>query len=679
MRLISTVLTGVFAAAVAMPLSAPAQVPSVTPPTILPTGVPETGAKMPAEAPAQGGTHSLTKADVEAWLDGFLPYALERGDVAGAVLVVVKDGAILLEKGYGYSDVAERKPVDPERTLFRPGSVSKLFTWTAVMQLVEEGKLDLDSDINAYLDFKISPREGKPITLRNIMTHTPGFDETARALFVTKTEDLPSLEKAMKYWVPPRVTAAGSTPAYSNYGAGLAGYIVQRVSGEAFDDYIERHIFAPLGLTHASFRQPLPAQLQPWMAKGYELGSGEPKPFEIVTIPPAGSLSASGGDMARFMIAHLQNGAFGSNRILQDTTAVKMHGTASKMIPPLNRMLLGFYENNINGHRVITHAGDTEVFHSELNLFVDDGVGLYISVNSLGKEGAAGLIRSALFKQFSDRYFPGHWQEGAVDAKTAKEHAQLMAGRYVLSRGSHTTFLAVLSLLGQVKVVANDKGTIALPDLKGLDGAPKKWREIAPFVWRNADGGDRIAAQVENGRVMRFGYDPYPFMLFEPVAWWWSAAWLLPLWMAALVALALSTLAWPVSALIRRRYGVAYGLNGREAKAHRRVRIGSALVLAAMLAVAVILGLMSTNFKYVGPGMDGWIRVLRVLSLVMFVAGDLAMERLDRAAKRAQVAGKTLERGADDLLSDGAVRRDRVPHRWLQRELLMTFRLGRTA
>jgi CubicO group peptidase (beta-lactamase class C family) len=98
------------------------------------------------------------------------------------VVVVVKDGAILLEKGYGYADVAERKPVDPERTLFRAGSVSKLFTWTAVMQLVEQGKLDLDTDINTYLDFKIPPREGKPITLRNLMTHTPGFDEIQRAL-----------------------------------------------------------------------------------------------------------------------------------------------------------------------------------------------------------------------------------------------------------------------------------------------------------------------------------------------------------------------------------------------------------------------------------------------------------------------------------------------------------------
>src|SRR5947208_15260438 len=162
---------------------APAQVPSIAPPTTVPpTGAPETGAKIP-QVPARAA-HALTKEDVEAWLDGFTPYALQRADVAGAVVVVVKDGQVLLAKGYGYADVAARKPVDPERTLFRAGSVSKLFTWTAVMQLVEQGKLDLDADINGYLDFKIPPRNGKPITLRNLMTHTPGFDEVGGLLLI---------------------------------------------------------------------------------------------------------------------------------------------------------------------------------------------------------------------------------------------------------------------------------------------------------------------------------------------------------------------------------------------------------------------------------------------------------------------------------------------------------------
>ena len=336
-------------------------------------------------------------------------------------------------------------------------------------------------------------------------------------------------------------------------------------------------------MNYATFRQPLPAPLQPWMAKGYQLASGEAKPFEIVTVPPAGSLSASGGDMGRFMIAHLQNGAFGSNRILQEATAVTMHGTAAPGISPLHRMLLGFYENDVNGHRVITHAGDLQWFHSELNLFIDDGVGLFVSVNSIGKEAAAGVIRRALFKDFSDRYFPGSLPEGNVDAQTAKEHARLLTGRYEFSRGMHTTFFSLLGLVGQAQVTADDKDVVTVSALKDLSGQPKKWREIAPFVWRNVNGGERIAAQVENGRVVRFGYDPYPFMVLEPVAGGQSASWLLPLWIGALAVLALTALAWPTAWLIRRRYGVAYGLTGGDAKAHRFFFIYSVLLVIKML------------------------------------------------------------------------------------------------
>ncbi len=594
-----------------------AQVPSIAP---LQPIAPKREAKVPAEIPGPS-THALTREDAEAWLDGFFPYALQRGDVAGAVVVVVKDGNILLQKGYGFADVATRKPVDPERTLFRAGSVSKLFTWTAVMQLLEQGKLDLDADINGYLDFAIPQRNGKPITLRNLMTHTPGFDEAVRALIIANPRDLPTLEAALKHWIPPRVTDAGSTPAYSNYGAGLAGYIVQRVSGMSFDDYIEQKIFAPLAMGQATFRQPLPERFQADMSNGYKVASGKPQPFELVTLPPAGSLSISGTAMAAFMIAHLQKGAFGSGRILQEATAVKMHGTAATVIPQLNRMLLGFYENNINGHRVITHGGDTEYFHTELNLLPDDGVGLYISLNSLGKEGAAGPIRTMLFKEFSDRYFPAPLPEGSVDAKTAKEHAQLMAGRYTFTRRAHTSFLSLLNLLGEIRVVANNDGTITVDALKGTDEQPKKWREIAPFVWRNAAGGDRLAAKVENGRVVRFGYDEYPFMLFEPVPWWWSSGWLLPLWIAGLVALGLTVLAWPVSALVRRRYGVKYELTAADARAHRLVRIAALLVVTVMLAWVFLAGLMETNLDWVGPRMDGPLILLRLLSGLVFIGG----------------------------------------------------------
>lgn len=588
----------------------------------LPPPGPSTEATVPEGAPP--GAAPLTRADVEAWLDGYMPYALKSGDIAGAVVVVVKDGAVLAQKGYGYSDIKSRKPVDPELTLFRPGSISKLFTWTAVMQQVEQGKLDLDTDVNEYLDFKIPPRDGQPVTLRNIMTHTAGFEEQLKGLMGEEGgEPVKPFGERLKSWVPERIFAPGTTPAYSNYATALAGYIVQRVSGVPFDDYIEQNIFSPLGMQHSSFRQPLPESLKPLMSSGYHLASeGEAKPFEIVGVSPAGSLSASGADMAKFMIAHLQNGAFGSARILQEDTAKQMHGTALTILPRVHRMLLGFYEQNYNGHRALGHGGDTNWFHSDLHLFIDDGVGMYVSVNSPGKAGASSSLRAALFEQFADRYLPGAALDGKVDEKVAAEHARMMAGVYENSRRIDSSFFSLLSLAGPIKVMANPDNTISVSMATNLSGAPIKWREVEPFVYRDADGKNLLAAEVKDGQVVRFSFDGLsPFMMFERTPASRSPGWLVPMAVIGLVSLLLTTLAWPVSALVRRRYGVAYGLSGEDAKAHRWVRIAATAALVVMIGWAVTIAQFMNNLTLLSESSDGWVWLMQLLSLVVFVGG----------------------------------------------------------
>ena len=249
MRSLSMMLAGLLAAILAVPAAAQGPAPPA-PKAPVPTQPAPGDAVTP---PVPTGAPALTREDVSAWLDGFMPYALETGDIAGAVVVVVKDGQVLFQQGYGYSDLEKRTPVDPETTLFRPGSVSKLFTWTAVMQLVEQGKLDLDADVARYIDFQIPARDGKPVTLRQIMTHTAGFEEQIRALIIEDPAKIVPLDQALKHWIPERIHAPGSTPAYSNYATAIAGYIVQRVSGQPFDQYIAQHIFQPLGMQHSSF------------------------------------------------------------------------------------------------------------------------------------------------------------------------------------------------------------------------------------------------------------------------------------------------------------------------------------------------------------------------------------------------------------------------------------------
>ncbi len=569
--------------------------------------------------------HTLDRTDVESWLDGFLPYALERGDAAGAVVSVVKDGQVLLAKGYGYSDAEKRTPVDPQTTLFRPGSTSKLFTWTAVMQLVEQGKVNLDHDVNEYLDFKMPERSDGPITLRNIMTHTAGFEEQIKELIVEDPKRLPALRDYARNATPTRIFKACSTPAYSNYATALAGYVVERVSGQSFDDYIEGHIFKPLGMTHASFRQPLPESLAPTMSKGYVQASLPAKPFEIVVPAPAGSLSASGADMARFMIAHLEGGEYAGGRILGPEVLKQMHETPLTMIPPLNRMMLGFYEQNRNGHRVISHGGDTGYFHSYLHLFIDDHVGIFLSVNSLGREGAAGAIREALFEQFADRYFPGPADSRTVDAAMAAAHAAQLAGYYDDSRRPDTSFLSIAGLLSPVNVTSNADGTISLSLFKGINGAVAKYHEVEPYVWVNPDTKGRLAAKLVDGRVERISIDEVsPFMVFEPSPPSHSAGWLVPAGILALVATSLTTILWPVGFIVRRRLKAPLALGGRERQARLYSRISAVALAGVSIAWLVVVAAGFASLKVFGPGLDPILFLLHVLSIVAYVGGAAA-------------------------------------------------------
>ncbi len=318
--------------------------------------VPRENRQVPVTPTKPVPTHEMTPADIEAFLDGFMPLQLGSDDIAGAVIVIVKDGNVVFQKGYGYADVAKKMPVTADATLFRIGSVSKLFTWTAIMQLVEQGKVNLDEDVNRYLDFKISPTYPKPITVWNLMTHTTGFNEAVKDLIVKDAKALEPMGNYLKEHLPTRIFPPGEVPAYSNYGATLAGYIVQRVSGQPFDDYIEQHILQPLNMTRVTFRQPLPEALKPLMSNGYTVASQPAKPFEIVVPWPAGSVSASGLDMSHFMLAHLQNGHYGNSQILRPETVQLMHTRQFAYDPRLNGMCLGFYEETRNGHRIIGHA-----------------------------------------------------------------------------------------------------------------------------------------------------------------------------------------------------------------------------------------------------------------------------------------------------------------------------------
>jgi CubicO group peptidase (beta-lactamase class C family) len=567
---------------------------------------------------ALADSHDLSRADLEAFLDGFVPYALKGDDIAGAVVVVVKDGEVLLEKGYGYANVKQKRAMDPDLTLVRPGSTSKLFTWTAVMQLVEEGKLDLGRDINDYLDFKIKRPSAKPITLRNLMTHRAGFEEGIKAILMYDPSQLISTEEYLKHHERPILFPPGEIPAYSNYGASLAGYIVQRVSGEPFESYLERHIFAPLGMTRSTFRQPLPEQLRPDVADGYMTASEPPRPFELIVTVPAGGMSTTASDMAKFMIAYLQEGRYQGNRILQPATVPKTFEPAVQKIDNVNTMALGFFEEDRNGRRIRGHGGDTVVFHSDLHLFVDDGVGLFLSFNSRGVRDSVYQARQTLFEAFADRYFPAREpppSSSVSAAPSAKEDAQLIAGRYESSRRIDSSFLRVFYLLDQTVITSNDDGSIEIPDF--LSNKPKRYREIGPFIWGEEGGQGRVAL-VGQGESRRMFNSDDPSSVLEPVRLWKSAALNIPLLLGAVAVLLMFVALWPLAAFGRWKYGQPAKVSGRELLVTRVLRFAAIIDLLYLLGwIWTLTPIVNNHLEGYNESLDPFIRLLQVGGLLV--------------------------------------------------------------
>lgn len=556
--------------------------------------------------------HELAAADVEAFLAGIVPQQLARENIAGATISVVKDGKLLYSQGYGYSDVANKKPVSPEKTLFRPGSISKLFTWTAVMQLQEQGKLDLDADVNQYLDFKIPDAFGTPITLKNIMTHTAGFEEQVKDLFSIGNVS-PDLGAYLKTHIPERIYPPGTTPAYSNYATALAGYIVERVSGRPFSEYIAENIFKPLGMSNSTFVQPLPSELASNMSNGYRLASDEKsEPFEVVVPFPAGSLSSTADDMAKFMIAHLQDGQLGDARILKPETAKLMHSRLFALDPAANAMAYGFYEESRNGHRIIGHGGDTIVFHSDLHLIPDAGVGFFVSYNSAGKGEVSN--RTELWEAFLNRYFP-FTPPDTPTLESAKADANAVSGNYMLSRRSENSFLRVASILSEAKVEPREDGTIEIASLTEPSGQPKRWREIAPMTFQDVNGQDKLIFKNDaNGNMQLI--IPYPFMVFQRVWLWDNSSLQLPVLAISLLIMVLTLILTPIAWLVRRHYGKKLEMAPLE----RKLRYGVLAVFGLnLLFVVSFVGLIMyamSHIEILSDAGNKWFYLVQAIGVV---------------------------------------------------------------
>ena len=578
------------------PSPPPAEVPMVTP--------------QPSPAP------QLTKADFETFLDALIPSQLRNRNIAGAVVSVVKDGQVLFQKGYGYADVEEKKPVLPDQTLFRPGSVSKLFTATAVMQLVEQGKLDLDRDVNDYLDFAIPKTYPEPVTLRQLLTHTGGFEETLKNLFVAHENDIKPLRTYLVNEMPARIFLPGKIPSYSNYGFTLAGYIVERVSGEKFERYIENHILKPLGMNNSTFEQPLPPQLGPQMSKGYLSASKKPRDFEWVQAAPAGALTTTAADMTQFMLAFLQDGAVDGVSILKPETVRQMETRQFEFDPMLPGLGITFMEYLIDPVRIIAHGGDTVYFHSDMILVPDAHLGYFLSYNSLGKDVGGG--RGEVWRSFVNRYFPSAGQPKVnVDPNMAKSDGRAVGGLYDGTRRGQTTLLRILALVGQFKVSSDKEGVLQIEGMKNQSGELQRWREIAPLIYREMDGLERIGFRRDaSGAVGEML--PFPAIYEgQRVPWYCSKIFIGLLIGGNLLLALLTVLLWPVAVMIRKRYQRPLFSKKSDRVLYFLSRIVCLAEVLFVLAPILALSQGLEHIMILGDAINPWLQAFHVVGWVL--------------------------------------------------------------
>jgi len=498
----------------------------------------------------QQGGGPTDPVELEAFLDGLMAEQMEELHIAGAAISVVKDGELYFTKGYGSPDLESGTPVDSDQTIFSIGSLSKLVTWTAVMQLMEQGKVDLNADINTYLKvIQIPDTFPEPITLAHLMTHTTGFEELATGRFPLEIESVLPLDVNIAERMPARVRLPGTTLGYSNYGASLAGFIVQEVSGMPYEQYVEDNIFEPLGMTRSTFRQPLPSALANDLAVGYVYAQGDYRPRqEWMQGSPAGALSSTATDMARFMIAHLQDGRFEEARFLQESTAQEMHRLQFSKHPKADGWTYGFMATEVNGERIIWHSGSIGVFRSAMILLPERDLGLFVSFNGAGVESRE------LMRTFVDHYYPA--SPAAADPQPVTDSTadiKRFTGSYQGTRNNETRWEKWLALVKQVSVKSTPNGTL---QTVGADsGVPvSQWSATTdPLVFSQIEGSDMLVFQEDSGgNIASFVVASRQFEEYFKIDWFETSMFSLLWLLVCLILFLVNVLIWPLRFLVNR-------------------------------------------------------------------------------------------------------------------------------
>ena len=431
--------------------------------------------------PSAQTTTAINARALETLIDSVMARGMADAHIPGGVFTLVKDGQVVFSKGYGFTDVEMMRPVSPDSTVFRIGSITKVFTATAVVQLADRGRLALDRDVNEYLKrLKVPSTYPQPVTAEHLLTHSAGFDELPGVRQARSSAELRPLHEFLRDKLI-RVRPPGRVTAYSSFGAALAGLLVEEVSGLSYEEYLRQNIWQPLGMTRTSIT-PGGAPI------GYEYEDDKitRAPYEWYHTTPAGSINSTAADMARFMIAHLEGGG----AILSANATRDMHRRHATMHPLIPGWTLGFQENDLNGERIIEHGGDIAGFASLMVLLPDRRTGFFVAHH---REGSG--LRFTIETAVLDRFFPDRRPAEKLPTPAgAPAMADRFAGTYRWNIYCRTCPTGAQQL-PQFVVTANPDGTIGLQN--------KRWVEAEPFLFRSLDGKERLGfAADSSGRVM---------------------------------------------------------------------------------------------------------------------------------------------------------------------------------
>ncbi|MFD9688597.1 serine hydrolase domain-containing protein [Kitasatospora sp. NPDC059088] len=504
---------------------------------------------------AAGGSAPPDPGSVKRLFDEIVPKLLAEHRIPGAAVSVVAGGRQVFAGGYGVSDVPGHKAVDPDRTAFFTGSNAKVFTAVAVLQQVRAGKLDLHADVNTYLStFKVRDSyPGHPVTVENLLTHTGGFDDTFMGLAQAGPQHVGSLGDALAAHQPDRVRAPGVVAAYDNYGVALAGYLVEVVSGQPFDQYVAQHVLQPLGMERTTFTQPHPAAIDAELAHGYRPeGDGQTETEGLYgPLTPTGAAAVTTvTDMGRLMLALLNGGSLEGRPVLdRDGTAqlLARHFGPDRRMPGMAYLL---EQRDRNGQQLLVKDGDVPGFHSNLALLPERGVGLYVTVNGDGEDSTGGWATQQVLNAFVDRFYPA--PAAAAPAVVGGDLGKF-TGDYRSTRVSQSNLTRASALMGSVHVGARGAELVVSgPVVRDPQAGETRWQQVEPGLFQQVGGSARIAFELNgDGDVVSMLTDGDPTVAYQPLAWYQAPELHQRVALGSLVVLGLTVIGWLVAAVVR--------------------------------------------------------------------------------------------------------------------------------